>query len=152
MTSLLQQTFKYIATFGFIGYLPVAPGTFCSLIAMFLWLLLKPSTAVHIVILLVALILGVISAHIAERSLGRDSGHIVIDEFCGYTISVLLLPMTLGHLLAAFLLFRFFDILKPPPIRWVESKLTGGLGVIADDLMAGIYTNVCIQLWMYIYH
>ena len=139
---------KHIATLWFIGYLPIAPGTFGSLAAFALFILLKPSLPVHFILLLLIGVVGVVSSHIAEILLNeRDSGHIVIDEVCGYFVSVLFLPQTLGYAVAAFFLFRFFDILKPFPIRQIESAMKGGTGIMTDDILAGIYTNVALQIW-----
>jgi len=121
----MRTLFKHIATLWFIGYLPVAPGTFGSLFAFALFVLLKPSLFAHLILLALFTVVGVISSHIAEILLHeRDSGHIVIDEVCGYFVSVLFLPMSLGYAAAAFFLFRFFDILKPFPIRQIESAMT----------------------------
>ena len=139
---------KYIATLGFIGYLPFAPGTFGSLAAFTVFVLLKPSIFIHIIILLFIIPVGIISSHHAERLLNdRDSRYIVIDEFCGYLISVLFIPHSTGYAITAFFLFRFFDILKPFPIRKIESVLSGGKGIIADDIAAALYTNLILQLW-----
>jgi phosphatidylglycerophosphatase A len=139
---------KHIATLGFIGYLPVAPGTFGSLVAFAFFILLKPSAFIHIFILFLIVPIGVISSHHAERLLNdKDSKHIVIDEFCGYLISVLFIPFSTGYAAAAFFLFRFFDILKPFPIKKIESSLSGGNGIVADDIMAALYTNLILQIW-----
>ncbi len=139
---------KHIATLWFIGYLPVAPGTFGSLFAFALFLLLKPSLSAHLALIMLIAVVGVISSHIAEILLNeKDSGHIVIDEVCGYFVSVLFLPFSMGYAVAAFFLFRVFDILKPFPIRQVESAMKGGLGIMTDDILAGIYTNLVLQLW-----
>ncbi len=96
-------------------------------------------------------LLGIITSHRTEKLLGKDSGYIVIDEFCGYLISVLFIPKNISYLLAAFVLFRAFDILKPPPIRKIEETVTGGAGIMLDDVLAGIYTNICLQLWRYLF-
>ena len=96
-------------------------------------------------------LLGTWTSQDAEAVLGKDSGHIVIDEFCGYLISVLFIPKSTGYLFAAFILFRVFDILKPPPIRKIEEAVPGGAGIMLDDVLAGIYANLCIQLWMYFF-
>ncbi len=101
------------------------------------------------VFILLLFSLGTWTSDEAERSLGKDSGHIVIDEFCGYLISVLFVPKTIGYLFAAFVLFRLFDIFKPPPIRNIEKAVPGGAGIMLDDVMAGIMANICIQLWIY---
>jgi phosphatidylglycerophosphatase A len=140
---------KNIATLGFIGYLPIAPGTFGTFAALLFFAFLKPSIPVHISLIILVTALGVIASSMAEKMLNeKDSSHIVIDEFAGYALSVLLLPHTLSSLVVSFLLFRFFDILKPLPIRWIERTLPGGFGIMADDLVAGIYTNVVIRAWI----
>jgi len=137
---------KYVATMGFIGYLPFAPGTFGSSAALILFIVLKPSPLAHIIFLGIIIPLGVISSHYAEKTFEtKDSRHIVIDEFCGYFLSVVFLPFT--YVIPAFFLFRFFDILKPFPIRKMESALSGGIGVMADDIVAALYTNVILQTW-----
>ena len=102
----------------------------------------------HLLILAIITAVGIRSAGYAEEVLGeKDSGHIVIDEVAGYCLSVLLIPHDLAYYLAAFFLFRFFDILKPPPIRNIERSVAGGAGIVADDLMAGLYTNLILQAW-----
>lgn len=90
---------------------------------------------------------GIYVSSLAERILNqKDPGHIVIDEFAGYLVSMMFLPVTAGYLIAAFVLFRGFDILKPPPIRGLQN-LPGGWGVMVDDIAAGIYTNLILQIW-----
>jgi len=144
----MRAILKHIATLWFIGYLPIAPGTFGSLFALALFILLKPTLPAHLVLILLIGTIGVISSHIAEIFLNeRDSGHIVIDEVCGYFVSVLFLPYSLGYAVAAFFLFRFFDILKPFPIRQIESAMKGGIGIMTDDILAGIYANAILQIW-----
>jgi phosphatidylglycerophosphatase A len=140
---------KNIATLGFIGYLPVAPGTFSTFAALVFFALLKPTIPVHISLIIFVTAIGTIASSKAEKILNeKDSSHIVIDEFAGYALSVLLLPHTLLYLVVSFLLFRFFDILKPFPIRWIERTVPGGYGVMADDLAAGMYTNLVMHVWI----
>jgi len=140
---------KNIATLGFIGYLPIAPGTFGTFAALLFFAFLKPSIPVHISLIILVTALGVIASSRAEEILNeKDSSHIVIDEFAGYALSVLLLPHTLSSLVVSFLLFRFFDILKPLPIRWMERTIPGGFGIMADDLVAGVYTNIVMHAWI----
>ena len=81
----------------------------------------------------------------AEVILGHDNGKIVIDEFFGYLVAVLFLPKTIWVILAAFALFRVFDILKPEPVNMLQ-KLPRGWGVMVDDLMAGLYANIILQI------
>ncbi len=136
-----------IATLGYLGYLPYAPGTVGSLAALLLIILFRPSDPVLLLIFLPVFIIGTISADNVERVLGKDSPHIIIDEFCGFLLSVFLLPMRWPYLISAFILFRFFDILKPPPIKKIERGLRGGTAIVLDDIIAAIYANLCIQLW-----
>ena len=139
---------KVIATVFFIGYIPFAPGTFGSLAALaFMWIF-KPDVLMLLAILATVFIAGVSSSHAVEKHTGiKDGRHIVIDEFAGYLASVIFLPLTAVYLIAAFFLFRFFDILKPPPIKNVEKMFHGGLGIMLDDLLAGIFTNIILQIW-----
>ncbi|HAK87801.1 MAG TPA: phosphatidylglycerophosphatase A [Nitrospiraceae bacterium] len=139
---------KVIATVFFIGYIPFAPGTFGSLAALaFVWIL-KPDVLPLLAILTLVFIAGVLSSHAVEKDTGiKDGKYIVIDEFAGYLASVAFLPLTVGYIISAFLVFRFFDILKPPPIRNIEKTFHGGLGIMLDDLSAGIFTNILLQIW-----
>ncbi|MBF0329690.1 MAG: phosphatidylglycerophosphatase A [Nitrospirae bacterium] len=139
---------KAVASVFFIGHIPFAPGTFGTLAAVaFVWIV-KPDSSALIIISAVLFLAGTASAHYAETCYNRrDSGNIVIDEFAGYLVSIMFLPLTTGYIIAAFFIFRFFDIVKPSPIRNVEQKLHGGLGVMTDDLLAGIATNIVLQIW-----
>jgi phosphatidylglycerophosphatase A len=143
---------KYIATLGFIGFIPFAPGTFGSLFSFIVFILLEPAVTLHIFVLLLVVPLGIISSHIGEKLLNeKDSSHIVIDEFCGYLFSMLFIPFSITNALTAFFLFRVFDILKPFPIRRIETTLKGGYGVMADDIMAALYANVILHIWIAIH-
>jgi phosphatidylglycerophosphatase A len=144
----MNKILKNIATLGFVGYLPVAPGTWGSLVSVVFVALLHPSLTVQAILIMVGFVIGTISSTVAERVIGQtDSGHIIIDEFIGFLVSVVYLPQTYGYLIAAFFLFRFFDILKPFPIRQAERSLKGGFGIMTDDVLAGIYTNAILQIW-----
>lgn len=150
--SFIQHILKNIATLGFIGYIPYAPGTFGTLIGLIFFLLLKPSLSLHLIILVFIISLGIYASSAAEKILDqKDSSKIVIDEFAGFLVSVLYLPNAQSLLLPAFLLFRFFDIIKPLGIRKLERTLTNGTGIMADDILAGIYTNILLQLWIKIF-
>lgn len=148
-TSISTQTvLKNIATLGFIGYLPYAPGTFGSLFALILFVAIEPSLSVHFLIITGSTILGVFASSTAEIMLGEeDSKKIVIDEFSGFFVAVFMLPGTSGFIIAAFVLFRIIDILKPFMIKRVETTLKKGLGIMADDILAGVSANIILQVW-----
>lgn len=137
----------YIATLGPVGLLPYAPGTYGTLVAFLLVVLTKPDDFILFIVFLLSVLIGLPASDKAEKVLGADSGKIIIDEFSGYLLAVLLVPKENLVLLAAFVLFRLFDVIKPPPIRRIERVLSGGTGVMADDLMAAVYVNICLQVW-----
>lgn len=141
-----------ISTFFGAGYFPKAPGTAGTLIAVFVYLLLPMklfgSFENNFIFLICVLILSLISVFFiskAEKKLGHDNNKIVLDEFLGYFIAVVFLPKTVLIAVLAFILFRFFDIFKPEPVNILQ-KLPAGWGVMADDLMAGVYTNISLQI------
>lgn len=147
--NLLIKIHHVIATLGFIGYLPYAPGTFGTAAGFICALLIRPEDVTLLLILLPLFVVGTIASANTEKFLGKDSGHIVIDELCGYAVSILFVPKTMGYFLAAFILFRLFDIVKPPPIKKMEKVMPGGIGIMMDDVLAGVYANVCLQVWRY---
>ena len=140
---------SYIATIGFLGYIPYAPGTIGSLFALALFLITDLPLYAHFSVIIIGALLGIYASSAAEKILNeKDSKKIIIDEFIGFYVSVFYLPKTFGFAIAAFLLFRFFDILKPLFISKLEKTLSNGLGVMADDILAGIYTNIVLQIWL----
>jgi phosphatidylglycerophosphatase A len=130
------------------GYAPVASGTFGTMVAIPLFILLSQwGTPGVLAGLAVVSVLGVPAADHMERSLGAsDPGKVVIDEIAGFLLAMAGSPVAVGHIVAGFFLFRFFDIVKPPPVRQAERYLRGGLGVVADDLLAGVYAWICLRL------
>jgi phosphatidylglycerophosphatase A len=147
---LLNHIYHIIATVGFSGYFRFAPGTVGTGIAGLIIFFVRPTDLSLILIIPPLLIIGMLASHSTEKILGKDSGHIVIDEFCGYFISVLFVPKSIGYLIAAFFLFRFFDIVKPPPVSNAEHYFSGGAGIMLDDVLAAIYANLCLQAWNYL--
>ncbi len=146
--TLFSLFLKNIATLGFIGYLPFAPGTFGTLAGVVVMVLLKPPIPLHIALSIFSIAIGILSSNQAEKLFRQnDPSYIVIDEFAGYIVSLLFLPLNWGYMLSAFILFRFFDIIKPPPIKRIEYSLKGGLGIVADDIGAAVYTNLVLQAW-----
>lgn len=142
--SLVDHLALLVATAGGAGFSPVAPGTAGSLVAVaILWVV--PFSRGGLVLFFVAVtVIGTWAAHRAEHVLGgKDPGAIVVDEVAGMTLAVLALPLTLPVLGVAFVLFRIFDIVKPFPAN-VSQRLRGGVGVMADDLIAGVYALVVV--------
>jgi phosphatidylglycerophosphatase A len=129
------------------GYAPIAPGTVGTLAAIpiFLFLSTIPSPVYEVTLVTFFFFSCWVSEQAGHVWLKKDDQRIVIDEIMGFFVAALWIPKTLPFVLAAFFLFRFFDILKPPPIRWVES-LRGGFGVVLDDVLAGIYANIVLHL------
>ena len=131
---------RIAATFFYLGKLPIAPGTWGSLGALFLWLFLPITTSVHLSVILTLFVLGVYSSHKVAKYLNvHDPSEVVIDEAVGMGISLFMLPHDWVLYLIAFLLFRFFDILKPSFIYQIQN-LPGGWGIMLDDVLAGLFT------------
>lgn len=136
---------KVVSSVFYIGYFPVAPGSMGSFAALFLYFFIKDSPLFMGLSIFICLMLGFLTSGRAEDLFGgKDSSEIIIDEFTGMLISLYLLPATMGYVVSAFLLFRFFDIVKPRPINLLEN-LDGGIGIMADDIMAGVYANLILQ-------
>jgi phosphatidylglycerophosphatase A len=136
-----------------IGYLPVAPGTFGTLWGVLLYYLAR-HFPLHWFFLATVLffLLAVAVAQGAEKKLGaHDSSVIVIDEVAGYLVAVAGLAFSWPVALAGFLLFRLFDIVKPFPVRWADRRIPGGLGVVLDDILAGIYANIFLRVGIFIW-
>jgi len=134
-----------------IGLLPGIPGTFGTAGAIPLYLLIDFLGARYQALFLLLTIIGAIwSSHRSQLILGRtDPREIVIDEIAGFLLTIIFIPFTWLTLIAGFFLFRFFDILKPPPIKKIENKLKGGIGVVLDDLVAGVYAHLSLRLLLY---
>ncbi len=146
----MRNLVLFVATGAGTGYAPIASGTVGSALALVLWAGLRGLPPAGYFALVVAVTaLGAFAAGRAEAIFGRkDDGRITIDEVAGMLLSLALLPATVSPVLVAgagFLLFRIFDITKPPPALLAET-LPGGIGVMADDLVAGLYANLCGQV------
>jgi len=136
------------ASFGYAGFAPFAPGTVGAAAAIPCFLLLRQADSPWLELAVCALIVvvGAWSARLTEQALGvEDPGPVVIDEVVGMFVSLLWLPATWPVVLAAFLAFRVFDIVKPWPAGRLE-HVPGGWGVMADDVMAGVYANLMVQV------
>jgi phosphatidylglycerophosphatase A len=142
----------FLATVAFCGYAPVAPGTFGSAAGLLVYLIVwwTRSPAIECALIVVTFLLGVWSATEAERHFGgTDPGPVVIDEVLGMLITLAFIPVGWSGALAGFVLFRVLDVIKPYPADRFE-RLHGGLGIMADDAMAGIYANLCLRLVMWL--
>jgi len=133
------------------GLLPGMPGTFGTVAAIPLYVagsLLGPQYQFSI--LLIIAIGAIWSSHRSQRILGsNDSPVIVVDEVAGFLLTTAFIPFTWSALAGGFFLFRFFDILKPPPIKTIEKKLKGGMGIVIDDLLAGVYAHISLRLLLF---
>jgi phosphatidylglycerophosphatase A len=142
----------FVATVGYCGYFPFAPGTVGSAAGLIVYLLVwwaqSPLLEIGLIVALFAA--GVWAGTTAERYFGGiDPGPIVIDEVVGMLITLAFIPVGLSGALAGFVLFRIFDVVKPYPAGRFE-RLHGGLGVMADDAMAAVYANVSLRLIIWI--
>jgi phosphatidylglycerophosphatase A len=143
----MNRFFLLFATGFGVGHSPIAPGTLGTLIAIPAYYFLSeiPSPLYEIT-LIGFFFLSVWISENAETFFGKkDDRRIVIDEMIGFLITMLWVPKTISFIIIGFLLFRFFDIVKPPPIRIIE-RARGGYGVVLDDVIAGIYGNIVLQI------
>jgi len=146
----VDRVVLFLASGSYVGYVPVASGTFGSLLALplLVWLGradLSPAAVVALVV-----IAGFAAMPVCGRA-GRlygqvDSSRIVLDEVCGVLIAGALLPPTAWTLALAFLAFRLFDIVKPFPAGHFDRNVKNGVGVVADDLVAGVYANLVVRM------
>lgn len=145
---------KIISTFFGVGYFPKAPGTMGSLAALIVYWVCPEINSLQLVMIILGITgIGIVSATLTENEMkskfgkdkGIDPGIIVIDEVIGMLIALIAVPKATIFLIAAFILFRIFDIAKPYPIRRIE-KLQGGWGIVFDDVIAGIYANIVLQI------
>jgi phosphatidylglycerophosphatase A len=137
-----------LATWWDVGYCPKAPGTAGTIAAIPFFFLLRLLPLYGYLACVLALgLVACWAASEAERIFQeQDSQRIVIDEAVGFFITMTALPPRWSYLIGGFCLFRFFDILKPPPIRLVERKTKGGYGVVLDDVLAGIYAQISLRI------
>ena len=142
----------FIATFGYVGYAPVAPGTFGSAAGLALFVLLRAIGLPWLepVVIVALFAAGAWAGNVAERYFGGiDPGPVVIDEGMGMLITLMFVPVSWAGALLGFLVFRILDVVKPWPARQMEN-LHGGVGVMADDAMAAIYANLSLRLLMWL--
>jgi phosphatidylglycerophosphatase A len=146
-----ERAVLFLATGFFIGTIPFAPGTFGSIIGLPICFLISqldiwPSVIYTILFILFAIWIAAAAEKVLKK---KDAGEIVIDEIVGMVVTFVGLPFTLKTVIAGFIIFRTFDILKPFPIRTLEKKVAGGPGVVLDDVLAGLYANLILRLAIY---
>ena len=142
----MKTLVRLISTFFYAGYVPKISGTAGSVCGLLLFLLVNYSLPVTVITLLVLTAAALLVIREAEEIFGqKDSRRIVIDEVIGMMIALLFIPMKPVFIVLAFVLFRVFDITKPFPIRRIE-KMESPWGVVLDDVLAGIYANLSVQL------
>jgi phosphatidylglycerophosphatase A len=147
-TGALAFAAKAIATAGGAGYMPVAPGTAGTAVAVPLaWLLRDVGLLPFVAITIGVILVGIAAAHVADAAWEtHDSQRIVIDEVAGYLVTMTFVSRASWiALLAGFVIFRVLDVIKPPPARWVDTSMPGGPGVVLDDVVAGLYG--ALLLW-----
>jgi phosphatidylglycerophosphatase A len=137
----------FVATCGYLGYVPVAPGTFGSAAGLLVFYAVRStgSTGIEVAAIIALFASGVWSGTVAERQLGGvDPGPVVLDEVVGMLITLALLPVSTLGVIIGFFVFRALDVLKPWPSAGFE-RLPGGLGIMADDGMAAVYGNLVMR-------
>ncbi len=134
------------------GLAPIAPGTFGTAAAILPYLLLaRLELPYYLVLVLLAFVCGVYLCGYTSDTLGtHDHSGIVWDEFVGFWITMIAAPADWWWIALGFVLFRFFDIVKPWPVKLADTKVKGGFGIMIDDVLAGLYALVCMQLAMYV--
>jgi len=142
---------RFIATGFFSGYSPVVSGTVGSLTGLIIYAIPGIEAPVIFLVLTIAVFfIGTYASAQMEKSYGDDPSIVVVDEIVGMWISLLFLPKSIAIAAIAFFAFRFYDIVKPPPARQME-KYPGGWGIMLDDVFAGIYANVTLQIIRFIF-
>ena len=151
----MNKTFDKIALFiaqgAYSGRAPIAPGTAGTVVGVLLYLLIRDLGPLgYSAVCAVVIAIGTRAAGRVDRMFGtKDNSTIVIDEIAGFLVALFLIPFTWGYVAAGFFLFRAFDIVKPWPLRGFE-RIPGGPGVMLDDLGAGVYTNIVLQIAVYL--
>ena len=135
-----------IGSFFYLGKFPFAQGTVGSLGGVALYLLFWKDPVFYTIVMIASIVLGVWSAGVIERSLGiKDPSIVVIDEVAGFLVAFFMIPYKLSYIIIGFIIFRLFDIIKPPPAKVAEG-LREGWGIMTDDLICGVYTQIILRI------
>jgi phosphatidylglycerophosphatase A len=136
---------RLLASCFYLGYLPGIPGTVTSLAGILVYLLIWQNPGLYVWVVLSILVLGLSISRKAETEFGqKDDSRIVIDELAGVLVAFAFIPLKLFYLIVGFIAYRILDVLKPPPVKWMES-LDGSFGIMFDDLVAGLCVNLFLQ-------
>jgi phosphatidylglycerophosphatase A len=146
----MQKLVILLASAGYIGYIPLASGTFGSLVGVPLFFafdgLRQVSASVYVLMYAIAVLAACWIAGSAEELFDEHDSHkIVIDEVVGYLAATLFLAPTWSHAIAAFLIFRVLDVVKPFPANYIDTNFSGGYGVTLDDVVSGLYSNLVLR-------
>mgnify|MGYP000869579907 CR=1 FL=1 len=145
----IKTPWQFLASGFGAGLSPIAPGTMGTLVAVPLWAIFASFLPLwgYLLLIIIASIIGITICQKASDELGvHDHGGIVWDEFVGLWITMLFAPVSWASAILGFLLFRFFDVLKPWPIKAIDEKISGGFGIMFDDIIAGIFALIALQL------
>ena len=150
ITGIIDNAAKIISSGIFVGYIPFASGTFGSLWILALYFLIPDSLFKLVMMFLVPFLylLGVWTSSRCVEFWGKDPSKVIIDEVVGMFITLMFMPLNAKIVWLGFLIFRAFDIIKPPPTRLSES-LPGGWGIMTDDVIAGVYANLVLRILIF---
>lgn len=146
-----EKAVMFMATGCFIGKIPFAPGTFGSFAGILLsFILSKTSEPTAFLCIILFIMFSIWIANDAEKILKKkDPGSIVIDEIAGMAVTLIGLPFNVFYVATGFIMFRVLDISKPFPIRYIEKRISGGAGIVLDDIAAGIVANIILRMIFY---
>jgi len=149
MSNAGRRLVLFFATGCGSGYVPVMPGTAGTAAGVVLFFILSPlSLSLYLLTTTAFIFISIWIAHQAALCLQvKDPAQIVIDEIAGYLVTMASFPFTWQYAAAGFVLFRVFDIIKPFPAGWIDRKVAGGYGIVLDDVAAGIYANIVLQIF-----
>lgn len=153
MNSPMRRFILFLSSNAGLGYAPIASGTFGTLAGIpAYWLLAKLPPTLWLLTVAALFFLSCWVAGEAGKIYGVvDDGRIVVDELVGYLVTIALLPFTWKAAILGFILFRFFDILKPQPARYFDRQIKNGYGVVLDDVVAGLYAALCLRLLLHFF-
>ncbi|MCP4714580.1 MAG: phosphatidylglycerophosphatase A [Deltaproteobacteria bacterium] len=148
MNTVSKRLTLFFATGAYSGYVPVMPGTVGTLVGILVFLPLAGlALPLYAAVSCAVIVFSIVVSGRAEQVLGKkDPGAVVIDEIAGYLVTMATFPADWRYLAIGFVLFRVMDIWKPFPANLANDRVHGGLGIVLDDLIAGVYANLCLQV------